>query len=211
MATGDRARKRKWLEKKHSYTRRTGFRGRPFKRLLIVCEGGKTEPNYFRQFKATAADIKIVGTGYNTMSLVKEALELKKEAKKKNAPYDEIWCVFDRDSFPADNVDNAWQTAKKKKLKTALSNEAFELWFLLHFDYIDAALSRNQYQEMLTTRIGRVYQKNDPNIYLDLLSKQDVAIANAKRLLTKYNPRQPAKDNPCTEVHNLVIELNKQK
>jgi hypothetical protein len=82
---------------------------------------------------------------------------------------------------------------------------------LLHFDYIDAALSRDKYQEMLTTRIGRVYQKNDPNIYFDLLSKQDVAIANAKRLITKYNPRQPAKDNPCTEVHTLVIELNKQK
>jgi hypothetical protein len=211
MATGDRARKRNWLEKRHSYTRKTGFRGKPFKRLLIVCEGEKTEPGYFSQFKATAAVIKIVGTGYNTMSLVQEAFRLKKEAKRENAPYDEIWCVFDRDSFPADHVDNAWQTARKKRLKTALSNEAFELWFLLHFDYIDAALSRNKYQEMLTTRIGRVYQKNDPNIYFDLLSRQDVAIANAKRLIAKYNPRQPAKDNPCTEVHTLVIELNKQK
>ena len=120
------------------------------KRVLIVCEGEKTEPDYFRQFRVTSAEIKIVGTGYNTMALVREALRLKKEAWDNDEPYDQVWCVFDRDSFPAPDVDNAWHTARKKKLRTALSNEAFELWFLLHFDYMIAAHTRYQYTVVIS-------------------------------------------------------------
>ncbi|MFO8084806.1 MAG: RloB family protein [Desulfobacterales bacterium] len=211
MARGDKARKKKWLERKNSFSRKTGFRGKPFKRLLIVCEGEKTEREYFEQFMVTSVDIEVVGTGYNTMSLVKETLRLKREAEKNDEPYDQVWCVFDRDSFPSAHVDNAWHAARKQKLKTALSNEAFELWFLLHFDYITAAHSRHQYQQMLSVRLGRKYRKNDPEVYYDLISRQKQAIENAQKLMRQYEPRQPSKDNPCTEVYLLVLELNRQK
>lgn len=211
MAKGDKKRKEKWLQKRHSFSRKTGTKGKPYQRVLIVCEGEKTEPDYFRQFRVTSAEIKIVGTGYNTMALVREALRLKKEAGDNDEPYDQVWCVFDRDSFPAPDVDNAWHTARKKKLRTALSNEAFELWFLLHFDYMIAAHTRYQYQEMLSVRMGRQYKKNDPEMYHELLSRQQIAIENAKKLIGQYDPRKPATDNPCTEVHELVMELNNQR
>jgi hypothetical protein len=38
--------------------------------LLIVCEGEKTEPNYFRAFRVTS---DIYGEGLETMRLVEEA------------------------------------------------------------------------------------------------------------------------------------------
>ncbi len=47
--------------------------------FLIVCEGEKTEPNYFRSFPVDTKVIKldIKGEGKNTKSLVEKAIELK--------------------------------------------------------------------------------------------------------------------------------------
>lgn len=47
--------------------------------FLIVCEGEKTEPNYFRSFPVDTKVIKldIKGEGKNTKSLVKKAIEWK--------------------------------------------------------------------------------------------------------------------------------------
>jgi len=212
MAKGEKARKQSWLKRKSKSFRRTiGARGQPYQRILIVCEGEKTEPNYFRQFMATSADVQVVGKGYNTLSLVEEAIRLKQKARGDEEPFDQVWCVFDVDSFPAHNVNGAWHKARKNKIRTALSNEAFELWFLLHFDYITAAHSRDRYQEMLSKRLGGKYEKNSRETYRDLFPMQDQAIENARKLIKQYNPRNPAQDKPCTEVHELVLELNRQK
>ena len=53
---------------------------RKLRRFLIVCEGEKTEPNYFRKFPKNPEvydSIDIRGTGYNTVSLINEAIRLK--------------------------------------------------------------------------------------------------------------------------------------
>jgi hypothetical protein len=212
MAKGDKLRKKIWEKRKsRSFERTTGTRGKPYERILIVCEGEKTEPNYFRQFRVTSADVQVVGKGYNTLSLVEEAIRLKQKARLEEEPFDQVWCVFDVDSFPAHNVNGAWQKARKNKIRTALSNEAFELWFLLHFDYITAAHSRDRYQDMLSQRLGKKYEKNSMETYRDLFPMQAQAIENARKLMSQYDPRNPSQDKPCTEVHELVIELNRQK
>ena len=47
------------------------------KRFLIVCEGTKTEPNYFEAFKKNLprglVEVDIHGMGENTLSIVQEA------------------------------------------------------------------------------------------------------------------------------------------
>ena len=45
--------------------------------FLIVCEGEVTEPEYFNSFRLTSANVKAIGKGMNTISLVKEAKVLK--------------------------------------------------------------------------------------------------------------------------------------
>lgn len=212
MAKGDKARKQSWQKRKsNSFRRSMGTKGKPYQRILVICEGEKTEPYYFQQFRVTSAEVQVVGTGYNTLSLVDEAIRLKKKARQNEEPFDQVWCVFDVDSFPANNVNRAWDKAKKNKIHTALSNEAFELWFLLHFDYITAAHSRDRYQEMLSQRLGKKYEKNSLEIYRDLYPMQAQATENAQKLMDQYNPRNPSQDKPCTEVHLLVMELNRQK
>ena len=186
-------------------TRRKNFK--PLrKNFLIVCEGEKTEPNYFKKFRVPKEVFDVVGIGANTESLVRKAIELKKKA---SMSYDDVWCVFDRDSFPAKNFNNALALAKKNNIKIAYSNEAFEIWYLLHFYYHDSATSRADYGNMLTARLGFQYKKNDDSMYDNLIALQKTAIANAAKLLKFYAKHSPSKDNPSTTVHILVKELNK--
>ena len=196
------------------WQRSKGFRARKVdtrnlrQRILIVCEGAKTEPNYFRGFRVNRQiyEIDIQGIGYNTASLVKKAVSLKEKDD-----YDQVWCVFDRDSFPAQDFNAAFEIASHHDINIAYSNQAFELWYLLRFHYYDSAIQRKEYCEMLSERLGHKYEKNSETIYDELLSQQTTAIRNAEKLYSNYKPCQPERDNPSTTVHLLVKALNELK
>jgi hypothetical protein len=173
-------------------------------RFLIVCEGEKTEPSYFGAFRVPKYVATVRGVGANTLSLVNHAIELSREDE-----YDQTWCVLDRDSFPPDQFNAALELASKHEIRVAYSNEAFEIWYLLHFSYCDAALARSEYARRLTKLLGRRYQKNCETIYEELLPRQEDAIRNARQLLHRYSPCRPETDNPSTTVHLLVQELNR--
>jgi hypothetical protein len=175
----------------------------PKQRFLIVCEGEKTEPAYFKGFRVSKVVIKVFGIGANTIGVVEAAIRLKQEDD-----FDQVWCVFDRDEFPVENFNRALALAIENDIAVAYSNEAFELWYLLHFDYFDSAIRRRDYQDRLTRYLGHTYQKNNGNMYEELLSRQDTAIKNAKRLFDSYVPSCPSDDNPSTTVHDLVNKLN---
>ena len=173
-------------------------------RILIVCEGERTEPDYFSQFKVTTT---VKGEAMNTLSLVERTKSLRDEDKR----FDQVWCVFDLDSFPKRNFEKAIQLAKKENIRVAYSNEAFELWYVLHFDYLQSQVDRKQYMTILDDRLGKKYTKDDRTIYDLLLPRQAQAIANAKRLLEQHHLQHlPSSDKkPSTTVHELVLELNK--
>jgi hypothetical protein len=173
-------------------------------RFLIVCEGERTEPLYFENFRVSKS-VRVIGTGFNTVSLIQRAIEIRNESEDK---FDQVWCVFDKDSFSDENFNRAINLAAANAIKVAYSNEAFELWYLLHFRYSDSALSRNLYAEMLSKFLGFSYKKQFPGMHEVLDSRQADAIRNATQLLTSYNPHNPAKNNPCTTVHILVQTLS---
>lgn len=178
----------------------------PRPRILIVCEGAKTEPNYFLAFKVTN---DVVGAGVETLRVVEEAQRL----NESDGPFDQIWCVFDRDSFPADNFDNAIhkvQSMVDRGFRVAYSNEAFELWYVLHFEFLHAALSREDYIKKLDGHLKRPYTKGDPGIYdaLQQLGNEERAMGWAEKLKTAHAPETPpSRCCPKTTVHHLVREL----
>lgn len=174
-------------------------------RFLIVCEGGKTEPNYFRSFRVPkdVVEIEVQGLGENPSRLVQSAKELNKQDD-----YDQVWCVFDRDAWTVVDFNNAIKNADEQGFRVAYSNEAFELWYVLHFEFLNTGIPRSDYIKKLTYLMGRKYKKNSETIYDDLFTKQSTAIKNAKNLLKQYEPHNPATDNPSTTVHLLVQELN---
>ena len=191
---------------------------------LIVCEGAKTEPNYFEGLKQdlpkgvlAAYQIDIEGTGRNTQSLVEEAERLKKAYEENTErEIDRLWVVFDRDSFDAESFNNAINYCMAHTIGCAWSNEAFELWYLLHFHYYNNAMNREEFQhrieENLQPNLGEEYgyEKNSTEMYALLKeygSVQD-AIRNAKNLERNFPGRQDyANHNPCTMVYKLVEEL----
>lgn len=199
--------------------RRSRTREVPPDMILIECEGEKTEPLYFKKFPVSTKQVRsiVIGAARNTLSLVRFAEQEVEKAKdeyqkewdiKLRAKDVVVWCVFDKDSFKDDNFDNAIHKATAKGYKVAYSNEAFELWYLLHFHYYNTGMSREQYKRMLTRLLGVPYRKNSEEMYDRLKPLQDEAIANAKRLLATYNPHIPNKDNPSTTVFELVEYLN---
>ena len=127
----------------------------------------------------------------------------------KQEDYDQVWCVFDRNDFPKEDFNNAIKNAREKGIQIAYSNEAFELWYLLHFEFLSAGIPRSDYIKKLKLLLGHKYQKNSETIYEELFDKQSTAIKNATNLLKQYNPPNPVDDNPSTTVHLLVQELNK--
>jgi RloB-like protein len=174
------------------------------KRFLIVCEGKRTEPYYFRAFPTNkmVVSVSIEGTGHNTVSLVTEALKL-----RDGGDYDEVWCVFDKNSFSPAQVNQAIALAEANDMQVAFSNEAFELWYLLHFHFYNTGITRQDYCQKLSLLLGYTYKKNRPDMYEILKDKLDDAISNARRLLDSYQPRRAACDNPSTTVHLLVERL----
>jgi hypothetical protein len=195
---------------------------------LIVCEGEATEPNYFEGLKQdlpkgvlTAYQVDIEGTGRNTQSLVDEALRLRIAYEKDNTrQVDKLWVVFDRDSFAANNFNDAINRCAQQNpvVGCAWSNEAFELWYLLHFHYYQNAMSRRQYQDLIEENLQPFvgadyrYQKNSNEMYTLLKEHGSIedAIRNAKLLAENYEGRRDYADhNPCTMVWELVDELLK--
>jgi hypothetical protein len=180
--------------------------------FLIVCEGEKTEPDYFKAFRMTAATVKAVGQAMNTMTLVSKAISIRDADQKRKKIYDQCWVVFDKDDFPAKDFNQAIQFAEKNGFRVAYSNQAFEYWFLLHYNLYTGAIHRSQYKDMLTKLTGMPYSKSDGYgavMYNLLLSRQQQAIDNAETVLAEISHGNPAEEESSTTVQRLVIELNK--
>jgi len=106
------------------------------KKYLIVCEGEKTEPNYFDSLKKSlprgvlnVVDFKIIGEGFNTESLVKRAIQLRNDwEKESNNEIDKLWVVFDKDSFSPLIFNNAIQLCRNTDRTEAA-------WRMKHLSY----------------------------------------------------------------------------
>jgi hypothetical protein len=192
--------------------------------FLIVCEGTKTEPNYFEGLRKylkpgviNTVDLEIEGTGHNTLTVIEDAQKARARLEKfSGRTFDEVWAVFDRDSFPADHFNDAIFNAKAIGIQCAWTNEAFELWYLLHFQLYENGMPRADYkgkiESQLSLKMGKPYryQKKSEEIYQLLNEYGDIklAIARARQLETVFAGRTDyANHNPCTKVHALIEKL----
>lgn len=188
-------------------------------KFLIVCEGEKTEPNYFRAFTerwSEVKEIKVAGCGCSTCQLIIEAKKLREKLERERmVPFDRVWLVFDKDEFK--DFNKAIADAKKEGMNCAWSNQAFELWYVLHFQYLDTGVDRKQYIEMIEDKVRKVlksktfkYEKNDVGFYqiLQEHGDEDFAFKNADKLRNRHKGKSNyATHNPRTEVDLLVDEL----
>ncbi len=193
------------------------------KRFLIICEGIKTEPNYFIELEKYLTKgiitIDVIGTGTDTINIVDIAIQqrdLEEERAKKGfiiREYDEVWAVFDKDSFLNERFNSAIFKGMANNINCAYSNEAFEIWYLLHFEFYNTGISRNQYNKLISKHLGFTYKKNSKDMYrlLQKIGNEEQAIKWAQKLNDSYDHKNPAEENPSTTVYKLVEKLNSYK
>jgi hypothetical protein len=207
-----------FFDKRRSGSSRRQNVNRPRKTtILIVCEGRETEPNYFHRLRQEECVKKrfritvIRGKGGSRQQVARLAAESKDDA---NDGYNEVWCVMDVEHpEDLDAMREALALLERNHIKPALSNPAFEVWFLAHFaktgrgflhgDAVVAQLNKHWKQTFSVD-----YDKADGQIYRRLVNLLDQAMANAKWVREEHHSGKAViEGNSSTDVDLLVGKL----
>ncbi len=185
-------------------------------KIKIYCNALQTEPNYFEAFakevnksKVSDATVEVIKTqkkgGLDPYSAVEYVIKNKGDCSN-------VWVVFDKDHF---DIEKAIRLAEENKINIAWSNECFELWLILHFNYITTSLDRKEslkkIKELIKKNCGIDYDKNSKKIYELTKEKIKIAVAYSKKQyqLMKRDKVTVNKANPCNTVFKLVEVLLK--
>jgi hypothetical protein len=194
----------------------------PYAKVLIVCEGEKTEPNYFFGLKdhleLNSANVVVTGEcGSSPISIIKFAFQRYREERDAGDPFDKVFCVFDRDTHETyhqalEQIDSA---KPKDTFRAITSVPCFEYWLLLHFEYTTTPIVGSGNKSAGDRVIDELrkylpeYKKGNGSVFEQLIGQLDQAKAFADRSLKAVQVN--GTDNPSTFVHELVEYLQSIK
>ncbi len=211
-------------------TKRASASLEPLKRVLIVSEGGKTEPNYFREVRKEeryqSFDIGLfIGGKNDPVGVIEKGIS----AYKEDSEYDIVFCLIDEDKHQ--KFKQALARAKefsewlrssrlKKHQKTKFyaipSYPCFEIWLLFHFEYTRKAFCGvgsgnkspcSQVESRLRSLHISSYAKSKKGIYSETKSKINTAISNS--IKAKKDAISTNRYNPSTDVRKIFTILDK--
>jgi hypothetical protein len=207
-------RQRRQLERKR--TQRASY-----DRILIVCEGSKTEPLYFNEIRAAyrlhGANVVVAPSGLGTapIQVVEYAKHLFENGDRhkniQRRAFEQVYAVFDRDDHlsyaealrVATSLDGRLRNDAKQlvRFKAIASVPCFELWLLLHFEDIQAPLHRNEVIQRLKRHIPK-YEKGSGGIFAATRSDLAAAVRRADTLAARSGPNTDPE--PYTGIAELV-------
>lgn len=196
----------------------------PYERLLIVCEGEKTEPQYLceiqQAYKLATAHVQVIHSqlGTEPQQVLDYALTVFKDGDRARGvrarEYDRIVVVFDRDQHDTYHAALAKAQAQSGKLRNdersavpvevVASVPCFELWLLLHFEDVLAPLHRHEALERLKAHLPG-YEKGGGGHWLATQARLGNATARAQHLAELTNAFDGTQ--PYTAMHELVSRL----
>ncbi|HRH75890.1 MAG TPA: RloB family protein [Cellvibrionaceae bacterium] len=215
-----RERQKKQLERKQG-------RRASYDRILIVSEGSKTEPNYFREIRADfrlhTANVEVhpsdLGTAPHQVVQYAHDLFVYGDPHKNIQPkaFEKIFAVFDRDSHEsyyqalakADSLNGKLKNDAKQfiSFKAIASIPCFELWLLLHFADIQAPLNRGEALQRLRQHLPN-YEKGASSTFADTVHNISIATARAEQLAMRFNARtDPEPYTAIVELVQLLLRL----
>jgi hypothetical protein len=219
MGSDDLFRKRK--ARKASALARDAATRAQGQRVLIVCEGEKTEPLYLSELntdlRIRPQTVKIAPhNGSSPDRVCAHGIALFEEDARLGDSYDAVYFVFDRDKHPSYRaVVQQLMDCKSagRPFHAVTSIPCFEYWLLLHFGFTDqpfeAAGNKSAADcliaELRTMPGFKQYGKGQTGIYTLLKEKLPTAIQHAARGLN--NATQTGEENPTTRMHELVQAL----
>ncbi|RLE29256.1 MAG: RloB domain-containing protein [Acidobacteria bacterium] len=186
----------------------------PKRRLLVVCEGKRTEPDYIRGYERhvrnTTVKIQIPDDRGEPKKVVEIAKEMKRtaeaEAKRQGDSYldfDEVWCVFDRDDH--DRFYDACTMARDNGFELAVSNPCVELWLLLHFRESPGPQHRDDLSRMLRRYLPGYDKRIDFDEVVDGVKN---AANRARRLDADASEMGESGRNPTTGFYRLTDSIS---
>jgi len=184
----------------------------PKHRILVVCEGKVTEPEYFKalqhNFRNRLVHVEIDKQAGVPLTVVNRAIELNRQADEAatrneddNLRYNDVWCVFDVDEHP--NLAEALELASKSRVQVALSNPCIELWALLHFQDQNERIHRHEAQHALKAFMPKYDKALD---FPKMKAGYDKAVDRARVLQKRAETTGEPNRNPSTGVY-LLTEL----
>ncbi len=185
----------------------------PKRRILVVCEGAVTEPQYIKGFERwcrnSVVEVEIADKHGVPLTLVNIAKVEKDRAAKRakrekddNLCYDEVWCAFDVDEHP--KLNEARQLAEAHDIELAISNPCSELWLWLHFREQPGAQGRDDIQRLLRDPLPGYDKHLDFSM---LQAGYTNAVARARRLDEDAERMDEAGRNPSTGFYRLTESI----
>jgi hypothetical protein len=190
--------------------KRRGPTRQPRYRILVVCEGKKTEPGYFKQFQHHIRNprlhIEPVGPAGVPITVVDTAIAERARAEHEarqqrddNLRWDEVWAVFDIDDHP--EVELAKQRASEHGVLLAISNPCFELWAYLHFAEQRAHIERGRLRSELQRHLPGYDKALE---FAKIHAGYDDAVRRARALDDDATGAGRVGRNPTTGVYRLT-------
>ncbi len=205
-----------------SYSRnKKKIKPNPF--FVIVCEGTVTEKDYFSSFPYYHSLGKHNSKGqyysHSAIEIIEGAGQYEKVIKAadrvciswrkqgKTVLPEEVWCVFDCDNNIG-KLKKAVEKVKSRGYNAIYSIQCFELWFVLHFMYLDTPVDKKRYDTIISNKLSMKYYHGKTGMYQYLSQHQEFALKNAETLYEKKKVNNRISD-PVTRVNLLVSALNR--
>lgn len=190
-------------------------------RILIVCEGSKTEPNYLGEirqaYRLHTASVQVhpSALGTDPVQVVQYAKELFEFGDKNKGiqprAFEQVYAIFDRDEHRsyfdaltmAESLDGRLKNDSKRlvRFQAVASVPSFELWLLLHYEDIQHPLHRSEVLRRLHTHIPG-YDKSSTRTFHTTRERLPLATQRAQALATQFNARTAPE--PFTAMGELV-------
>jgi hypothetical protein len=189
-----------------------------YDKVLIVCEGEKTEPNYFKElvafYKLNSANVEIDGScGSSPKSVYEKAVQLYENEITRGDSYDRVYCIFDKDTHETyeSTIKDISLMEPKEVFFYVSSVPCFEYWLILHFIYTTkpyVATGSKSSGDVALKELKELmpeYNKGLKGIFSKLHDQLEFAKANASR--AEQHAKANHTDNPSTNINELVSYL----
>jgi hypothetical protein len=193
--------------------RRRAPRRNPKTKIIIVCEGKVTEPQYLSELARhcgalVSIDLIIKGGMGVPLSILQRAREVLVQRDDEFGQNDQVWAVFDRDEHP--EVARAIHESIAAGISVGFSNPCFELWLVLHYRDFDAPVSRGEIQRTLRGLMPKYNPRGPKEIaFADICDAVETAEARAEAMEARRTNERNERGNPCSTVYKLTREIRK--
>lgn len=193
----------------------------PNKKIVVICEGEVTEPNYLntfsKYFKNPLVVVEVMPKGGPIRSLVSKAKarkdQLVRESRYSRDSFDknfQVWGMADVDAHP--KLSEALAVANDVGIKMALSNPCFEIWGVFHFELQDGGIDRHAAQRRLEKLMPGYLHSGNAVFDAEVISTHyETALQNATLALRRREEEGTPRGNPSTNVHELLEIIRKPR